>query len=299
MIKSQNNEHLNLSKEYILAFSGGGTKALYGLAWTQAMLERGLKISEIFASSSGAAFGLSIVSGNAPQVAEDFFDRAQRHKHLDLMGFLRGGALSGFEQTNAQMVKKWASLESLKSNKMPISILALKIPDQSRRLRVWSFYNLARLLGKDISQGTQRAKFYARKIGVEPVLFRGTDFQNQQEIVDAVLASSSLPPFVGRGKRFKQWLDGGLIHPSPVCEALKKNPKAEVIAICYHPKTARYIENSLKADGLDTQKVHWVYPKKRMSVGVLKFKSVESLRECYQDGYAHGFNQELISVSDS
>ena len=62
----------------ILVLSGGGLRAYYGLGYASALLEAGVVIKEIIASSASAGFALALLSGTHKEVMEDFISKRRR-----------------------------------------------------------------------------------------------------------------------------------------------------------------------------------------------------------------------------
>lgn len=278
------------AKTTVLAFSGGGVKALYGLGWLESARDRGLSFERLYAASAGASLSLAFKAGVGPEVVADFERLAASHRAVDWKSLLSGGPASGFETAHRALLERWVDLPAALADPAQLSIVALALPESERRLRPLHVVAQSFGLVRDIRTGDKafRARSRARKLGLEPHIWRLDEIASPADLRLAVEASSSLPPAVGVSPEAAPWIDGGLVHPAPVDIALAENPGARVAAICYSRSVCAYLAAALEADGADASRVDWIYPEGGLRAGVLAFGCAESIRDAYERGRSDG-----------
>lgn len=201
-----------------LAYAGGGNRCYWqGGFYETVAPEIGLKPRRIVGASAGAGAMLYNALGVGPTVREMLREACTgRTSEVDWAAFRRGGRLFPVAQMYRGMLATLFTPERLAALKAQADFLIAI----SRPPRFWPLPVIA-ALGIGAYQLEKRLRrpvhpTAGRRLGFRPDLIRIADCANPEELVDALMASAAVPPFMPAGNiGARAALDGGLVDSAP------------------------------------------------------------------------------------
>lgn len=277
-----------LGREHVLVFAGGGVRAFYGLGWAASLQERGIRFREIVASSSGAALSLALLSGTYEQVMYDFAAEARSHKHVDWKSWWRGDPLFTVGAAYRDMIERWLRHQRVLEHFTELAFLAWELPLRVCGRRTLEFLQLAWHLNRELADPNRhalRTHRLALKKGMTEKVFTKADMQTPRKMVDAVIASSCIPPLVEHENR--GFLDGGLTLPVPAHVAAARHSDSSILVVGNGYSVVRQAQAALRHFQNHRNDIHWFYPD-RLHVGMWSFDDPEGITRTYAQGYRDG-----------
>lgn len=201
-----------------LAYAGGGNRCYWqGGFYETVAPEIGLKPRRIVGASAGAGAMLYNALGVGPTVREMLREACTgRTSEVDWAAFRRGGRLFPVAQMYRGMLATLFTPERLAALKAQADFLIAI----SRPPRFWPLPVIA-ALGIGAYQLEKRLRrpvhpTAGRRLGFRPDLIRIADCADPEELVDALMASAAVPPFMPAGNiGARAALDGGLVDSAP------------------------------------------------------------------------------------
>ncbi|MFC5396878.1 patatin-like phospholipase family protein [Bosea vestrisii] len=201
-----------------LAYAGGGNRCYWqGGFYETVAPEIGLKPRRIVGASAGAGAMLYNALGVGPTVREMLREACTgRTSEVDWAAFRRGGRLFPVAQMYRGMLATLFTPERLAALKAQADFLiAISRPPRFWPLPVITTigigaYQLEKRLRRPVHPTV------GRKLGFRPDLIRIADCAYPEELVDALMASAAVPPFMPAGNiGARAALDGGLVDSAP------------------------------------------------------------------------------------
>jgi predicted acylesterase/phospholipase RssA len=201
-----------------LAYAGGGNRCYWqGGFYETVAPEIGLKPRRIVGASAGAGAMLYNALGVGPTVREMLREACTgRTSEVDWAAFRRGGRLFPVAQMYRGMLATLFTPERLAALKAQADFLiAISRPPRFWPLPVITTigigaYQLEKRLRRPVHPTV------GRKLGFRPDLIRIADCADPEELVDALMASAAVPPFMPAGNiGARAALDGGLVDSAP------------------------------------------------------------------------------------
>lgn len=201
-----------------LAYAGGGNRCYWqGGFYETVAPEIGLKPRRIVGASAGAGAMLYNALGVGPAVREMLREACTgRTSEVDWAAFRRGGRLFPVAEMYRGMLATLFTPERLAILKAQADFLIAI----SRPPRFWPLPVIT-TIGIGAYQLEKRFRrpvhpTVGRKLGFRPDLIRITDCADPEELVDALMASAAVPPFMPAGNiGARAALDGGLVDSAP------------------------------------------------------------------------------------
>lgn len=201
-----------------LAYAGGGNRCYWqGGFYETVAPEIGLKPRRIVGASAGAGAMLYNALGVGPTVREMLREACTgRTSEVDWAAFRRGGRLFPVAEMYRGMLATLFTPERLAGLKAQADFLIAI----SRPPRFWPLPVIT-TIGIGAYQLEKRFRrpvhpTVGRKLGFRPDLIRIADCANPEELVDALMASAAVPPFMPAGNiGARAALDGGLVDSAP------------------------------------------------------------------------------------
>ncbi|MBA4224621.1 MAG: patatin [Methylobacterium sp.] len=201
-----------------LAYAGGGNRCYWqGGFYETVAPEIGLKPRRIVGASAGAGAMLYNALGVGPTVREMLREACTgRTSEVDWAAFRRGGRLFPVAQMYRGMLATLFTPERLAALKAQADFLIAI----SRPPRFWPLPVIA-ALGIGAYQLEKRLRrpvhpTAGRRLGFRPDLIRIADCADPEGLVDALMASAAVPPFMPAGNiGARAALDGGLVDSAP------------------------------------------------------------------------------------
>jgi predicted acylesterase/phospholipase RssA len=201
-----------------LAYAGGGNRCYWqGGFYETVAAEIGLKPRRIVGASAGAGAMLYNALGVGPAVREMLREACTgRTSEVDWAAFRRGGRLFPVADMYRGMLATLFTAERLAALKAQADFLIAI----SRPPRFWPLPVIT-TIGIGAYQLEKRFRrpvhpTVGRKLGFRPDLIRIADCADPKELVDALMASAAVPPFMPAGNiGARAALDGGLVDSAP------------------------------------------------------------------------------------
>jgi predicted acylesterase/phospholipase RssA len=201
-----------------LAYAGGGNRCYWQGGFYETVAPRiGLKPRRVVGASAGAGAMLYNALGAGPTVREMLREACTgRTSEVDWTTFRRGGRLFPVAQMYRGMLASLFTPERLATLKAQADFLiAISRPPRFWPLPVITTigigaYQLEKRLRRPVHPTV------GRKLGFRPDLIRIADCADPEALVDALMASAAVPPFMPAGKiGARAALDGGLVDSAP------------------------------------------------------------------------------------
>lgn len=201
-----------------LAYAGGGNRCYWqGGFYETVAPEIGLKPRRVVGASAGAGAMLYNALGVGPTVREMLREACTgRTSEVDWAAFRRGGRLFPVAEMYRGMLASLFTPERLAALKAQADFLiAISRPPRFWPLPVITTigigaYQLEKRLRRPVHPTV------GRKLGFRPDLIRIADCADPEELVDALMASAAVPPFMPAGNiGARAALDGGLVDSAP------------------------------------------------------------------------------------
>lgn len=201
-----------------LAYAGGGNRCYWqGGFYETVASEIGLKPRRIVGASAGAGAMLYNALGVGPTVREMLREACTgRTSEVDWAAFCRGGRLFPVAEMYRGMLASLFTPERLAALKAQADFLiAISRPPRFWPLPVITTigigaYQLEKRLRRPVHPTV------GRKLGFRPDLIRIADCADPEQLVDALMASAAVPPFMPAGNiGARAALDGGLVDSAP------------------------------------------------------------------------------------
>ncbi|AZO80415.1 MULTISPECIES: patatin-like phospholipase family protein [unclassified Bosea (in: a-proteobacteria)] len=201
-----------------LAYAGGGNRCYWQGGFYETVAPRiGLAPRRIVGASAGAGAMLYNALGLGPTVREMLREACTgRTSEVDWAAFRRGGRLFPVAEMYREMLTALFTPERLAALKTRADFLIAI----SRPPRFWPLPVIA-ALGIGAYQLEKRLRrpvhpTAGRKLGFRPDLIRIVDCADPEQLVDALMASAAVPPFMPAGNiGARAALDGGLVDSAP------------------------------------------------------------------------------------
>ncbi|SFC02538.1 Patatin-like phospholipase [Bosea sp. CRIB-10] len=201
-----------------LAYAGGGNRCYWqGGFYETVAPEIGLKPRRIVGASAGAGAMLYNALGLGPAVREMLREACTgRTSEVDWAAFRRGGRLFPVAEMYRGMLATLFTPERLAALKAQADFLIAI----SRPPRFWPLPVIT-TIGIGAYQLEKRFRrpvhpTVGRKLGFRPDLIRIADCADPEQLVDALMASAAVPPFMPAGNiGARAALDGGLVDSAP------------------------------------------------------------------------------------
>lgn len=201
-----------------LAYAGGGNRCYWQGGFHETVAPRlGLKPRRVVGASAGAFAMLYTALGLGPTVRELVREACiGRTSDLDWAAFRRGGRLFPVGGMYRDLLRLVFTAERLAALKAQADFLVAV----SRPPRFWPLPLIA-ALGIGAYQLEKRLRrpvhpTAGRRLGFRPDLVRVADCAGPDELVAALMASASVPPFMPAGAvGARAALDGGLVDSAP------------------------------------------------------------------------------------
>ena len=201
-----------------LAYAGGGNRCYWqGGFYETVAPEIGLKPRRIVGASAGAGAMLYNALGVGPAVREMLREACTgRTSEVDWAAFRRGGRLFPVGEMYRGMLASLFTPERLAALKAQADFLIAI----SRPPRFWPLPVIT-TIGIGAYQLEKRFRrpvhpTVGRKLGFRPDLIRIADCVDPEALVDALMASAAVPPFMPAGNiGARAALDGGLVDSAP------------------------------------------------------------------------------------
>lgn len=201
-----------------LAYAGGGNRCYWqGGFYETVAPEIGLKPRRIVGASAGAGAMLYNALGLGPTVREMLREACTgRTSEVDWAAFRRGGRLFPVAEMYRGMLTSLFTPKRLAALKGQADFLiAISRPPRFWPLPVITTigigaYQLEKRLRRPVHPTV------GRKLGFRPDLIRIADCTDPAQLVDALMASAAVPPFMPAGNiGARAALDGGLVDSAP------------------------------------------------------------------------------------
>lgn len=201
-----------------LTFAGGGNRCYWQGGWYETVAPRiGLKPRRVAGASAGAFAMLYTALGLGPSVRELVREAcADRTSDLDWRALRHGGRLFPVGEMYRDLLARVLTAEHLDTLRRQADFrIAI-----SRPPRFWPL-PVAAALGIGAYQLEKRLRrpvhpTAGRRLGFRPELIRIADCTDPGELVAALMASASVPPFMPAGVvGARAALDGGLVDSAP------------------------------------------------------------------------------------
>lgn len=201
-----------------LAYAGGGNRCYWqGGFYETVAPEIGLKPRRVVGASAGAGAMLYNALGLGPAVREILREACTgRTSEVDWAAFRRGGRLFPVAEMYRSMLTSLFTPERLAALKGQADFLIAI----SRPPRFWPLPVIT-TIGIGAYQLEKRFRrpvhpTVGRKLGFRPDLIRIADCTDPEQLVDALMASAAVPPFMPAGNiSARAALDGGLVDSAP------------------------------------------------------------------------------------
>lgn len=201
-----------------LAYAGGGNRCYWQGGFYETVAPRiGLKPRRVVGASAGAFAMLYTALGLGPTVRELVCEACLgRTSEVDWPAFRRGGRLFPVGELYEQMLAQLFTADRLAALQARADFLVAV----SRPPRFWPL-PVAAALGIGAYQLEKRLRrpvhpTAGRRLGFVPDLVRIADCATPAELVAALMASASVPPFMPGGLvAGRAALDGGLVDSAP------------------------------------------------------------------------------------
>jgi len=201
-----------------LAYAGGGNRCYWQGGFYETVAPQiGLKPRRVVGASAGAGAMLYNALGVGPIVREMLREACTgRTSEVDWAAFRRGGRLFPIAEMYRGMLASLFTPERLATLKGQADFLiAISRPPRFWPLPVITTigigaYQLEKRLRRPVHPTV------GRKLGFRPDLVRIADCANPEALVDALMASAAVPPFMPAGNiGARAALDGGLVDSAP------------------------------------------------------------------------------------
>ncbi|KRE14303.1 hypothetical protein ASE66_13000 [Bosea sp. Root483D1] len=201
-----------------LAYAGGGNRCYWQGGFYETVAPQiGLKPRRVVGASAGAGAMLYNALGVGPTVREMLREACTgRTSEVDWAAFRRGGRLFPIAEMYRGMLASLFTPERLATLKGQADFLiAISRPPRFWPLPVITTigigaYQLEKRLRRPVHPTV------GRKLGFRPDLVRIADCANPEALVDALMASAAVPPFMPAGNiGARAALDGGLVDSAP------------------------------------------------------------------------------------
>lgn len=201
-----------------LTFAGGGNRCYWQGGWYETVAPRiGLKPRRVAGASAGAFAMLYTALGLGPTVRELVREGcAGRTSDLDWQALRRGGRLFPVGEMYRDLLTRIITPERVDTLRRQADFRIAV----SRPPRFWPL-PVAAVLGIGAYQLEKRFRrpvhpTAGRRLGFRPDLIRVADCASAGDVVAALMASASVPPFMPAGDvGARAALDGGLVDSAP------------------------------------------------------------------------------------
>ncbi len=265
-----------------LAYAGGGNRCYWqGGFYETVAPEIGLKPRRIVGASAGAGAMLYNALGVGPTVREMLREACTgRTSEVDWAAFRRGGRLFPVAQMYRGMLATLFTPERLAALKAQADFLIAI----SRPPRFWPLPVIA-ALGIGAYQLEKRLRrpvhpTAGRRLGFRPDLIRIADCADPEELVDALMASAAVPPFMPAGNiGARAALDGGLVDSAPAWALAEMEAAGEQTLVLLTRPFAQVPQ---------VQNRTYVRPSQVIPVSQFTIRNWEGIRFAYELGVKDG-----------
>lgn len=265
-----------------LAYAGGGNRCYWqGGFYETVAPEIGLKPRRIVGASAGAGAMLYNALGVGPAVREMLREACTgRTSEVDWAAFRRGGRLFPVAQMYRGMLATLFTPERLAALKAQADFLIAI----SRPPRFWPLPVIA-ALGIGAYQLEKRLRrpvhpTAGRRLGFRPDLIRIADCADPEELVDALMASAAVPPFMPAGNiGARAALDGGLVDSAPAWALAEMEAAGEQTLVLLTRPFAQVPQ---------VQNRTYVRPSQVIPVSQFTIRNWEGIRFAYELGVKDG-----------
>jgi predicted patatin/cPLA2 family phospholipase len=303
---------LDKSIEYDIVFSGGGLRSIYGLGFLDALKNNGLRIGTIYASSSAAIFSIPILTNTTNEFLNICLSESKLHKINLVESLINKKNIFPFQRTFSQILDKSIQLEDIQKSKINLIFSAFENSNTGYLKKLLQFYKLALKAEKDIQNKNNESIEYAKEINLNEYIFNIKDVLDREYLIEAILATCSIPPLIRSESHLKNYIDGGLIWPLPIHlpfetksielktsilkTAKKMNP---LILICNSEKIYKYSKYHLdqivgRMDESEKPKQYWHISNSVNSIKMWDYSKPSKFQTCFNDGYVNGEKVVLI-----
>lgn len=265
-----------------LAYAGGGNRCYWqGGFYETVAPEIGLKPRRIVGASAGAGAMLYNALGVGPIVREMLREACTgRTSEVDWAAFRRGGRLFPVAEMYRGMLASLFTPERLAVLKAQADFLIAI----SRPPRFWPLPVIT-TIGIGAYQLEKRFRrpvhpTVGRKLGFRPDLIRIADCADPGQLVDALMASAAVPPFMPAGNiGARAALDGGLVDSAPAWALAEMEAAGEqTLVLLTRPF----------AEVPDVENRTYVRPSQVIPVSQFTIRNWEGIRFAYELGLKDG-----------
>jgi hypothetical protein len=265
-----------------LAYAGGGNRCYWqGGFYETVAHEIGLKPRRIVGASAGAGAMLYNALGVGPAVREMLREACTgRTSEVDWAAFRRGGRLFPVAEMYRSMLASLFTPERLAALKAQADFLIAI----SRPPRFWPLPVIT-TIGIGAYQLEKRFRrpvhpTVGRKLGFRPDLIRIADCADPEELVDALMASAAVPPFMPAGNiGARAALDGGLVDSAPAWALAEMEAAGEQTLVLLTRPFAQVPQ---------VQNRTYVRPSQVIPVSQFTIRNWEGIRFAYELGVKDG-----------
>ncbi|HEV2510913.1 patatin-like phospholipase family protein [Bosea sp. (in: a-proteobacteria)] len=267
-----------------LAYAGGGNRCYWqGGFYETVAPEIGLKPRRIVGASAGAGAMLYNALGVGPTVREMLREACTgRTSEVDWAAFRRGGRLFPVAQMYRGMLASLFTPERLAALKAQADFLiAISRPPRFWPLPVITTigigaYQLEKRLRRPVHPTI------GRKLGFRPDLIRIADCADPEALVDALMASAAVPPFMPAGNiGARAALDGGLVDSAPAWALAEMEAAGEQTLVLLTRPFAQVPQ---------VQNRTYVRPSQVIPVSQFTIRNWDGIRFAYELGVRDGEN---------
>ena len=265
-----------------LAYAGGGNRCYWqGGFYETVAPEIGLKPRRIVGASAGAGAMLYNALGLGPTVREMLREACTgRTSEVDWAAFRRGDRLFPVAQMYRSMLATLFTPERLAALKAQADFLIAI----SRPPRFWPLPVIT-TIGIGAYQLEKRFRrpvhpTVGRKLGFRPDLIRIADCADPEALVDALMASAAVPPFMPAGNiGARAALDGGLVDSAPAWALAEMEAAGEQTLVLLTRPFAQVPQ---------VQNRTYVRPSQVIPVSQFTIRNWEGIRFAYELGVKDG-----------
>lgn len=265
-----------------LAYAGGGNRCYWqGGFYETVAPEISLKPRRIVGASAGAGAMLYNALGVGPTVREMLREACTgRTSEVDWAAFRRGGRLFPVAEMYRGMLATLFTPERLAMLKGQADFLIAI----SRPPRFWPLPVIT-TIGIGAYQLEKRFRrpvhpTVGRKLGFRPDLIRIADCADPEQLVDALMASAAVPPFMPAGNiGARAALDGGLVDSAPAWALAEMEAAGEQTLVLLTRPFAQVPQ---------VQNRTYVRPSQVISVSQFTIRNWEGIRFAYELGVKDG-----------
>ena len=278
-----------------LAMAGGGCKAFYGLGAGQVLIEAGLPIDCISATSAGSAMALALASNNAPMVVDHFCALVSKNpKNFYWMKLLALESPFPHDAMYRHAISSNLTLDKITNSKIKVYANSLRVPEElSPNVSMPRFLGMMFKIYRgyikeksDFEKGlvNQAMNLTTKEYGLEEIVFSTEDMATANRTENIIMASSSAPPVtrVAQLGDSRYYLDGGMVNNLPLIHLPKRK---KYIAIYYEPETRAFFHQRKHEEGKD---IIFLRPKNKLPITTWDYTNPYGVRATYELGKRDG-----------